>query len=547
MSKIAQYLNEHILGEITSAKSIRQRFARDGSVLSITPELVMFPRVTNDIRKAARFSWQLAEKGHILPIIARGGGSNQTGAAIGKGLVISTTAHMDKIIHIALKDKEHYAHVQPGVSFKALNDVLTWHGLHIPTFPETASYSTVGGAVADNSGGKMSGQAGLTGDWVNRLEVVLANGDLIEMTRLNKREFSKKKGLQTFEGEIYRKIDGLIEDNQAIINDKLHEVNHDNSGYARIKEVKRKDGSFDLTPLLIGSQGTLGIISEIVLRTDFVSTERTVLVAVVDSNEVARDAADSLRGVDPAVLETIDGSVFKAAVARGKVYPFTKPDQVEVNIGAVIYMQLNDFHDRARGRKLKKAIKQLTKFNATIITSEDHALEELESIREVMSTVFLSETDSEALPALVDGSYIPANRFEEFSIAMTELANKHHITLPLYRRVLDGIVSVRPTLQLDKVADKQKIFKLITEYGQLVDRLNGTFIADGGEGRLKANASYALMDEDVRQMYAQVRETFDPFSTLNPGVKQPSDQRVLVEALRSSYDQSDFAQYAPHI
>ncbi len=547
MSKIAQYLNEHILGEITSAKSIRQRFSRDGSVLSINPELVMFPRVTNDIRKAARFSWQLAEKGHILPIIVRGGGSNQTGAAIGKGLVINTTAHMDKIIHIALKDKEHFAHVQPGVSFKSLNDTLNWHGLYLPTFPETATYSTVGGAVADNSGGVLSGQAGLTGDWVSRLEVVLANGDLIETTRLNKREFSKKKGLQTFEGEIYRKIDGLIEDNQALINDKLHDVGHDNSGYARIKEVKRKDGSFDLTPLLIGSQGTLGIISEIVLRTDFVSTERTVLVAVVDSNEIARDAADSLRGIDPAALETIDGSIFKAAIARGKAYPFTKPDQVEVNIGAVIYMQLNDFHDRTRNHKLKKALKQLSKFNATVITSLDHDLEELEAIREVMSTVFLSESDSEALPALIDGSYIPANRYEEFTIAVTELANKHHVTLPLYRRVLDGIVSARPTLQLDKVSDKQKIFKLISEYSQLVDRLNGTFIADGGEGRLKANASYAIMDEDVRRMYVQIRETFDPFGTLNPGVKQPSEQRTLVEALRSSYDQSDFAQYAPHI
>jgi FAD/FMN-containing dehydrogenase len=99
MSKIAKYLNEHILGEITGAKAVRERFSRDRSVLTIKPELVMFPRVTNDIRKAARFSWQLAEKGHVLPLTIRGAGSDETGAAIGKGLIINTTAHLNRNIY----------------------------------------------------------------------------------------------------------------------------------------------------------------------------------------------------------------------------------------------------------------------------------------------------------------------------------------------------------------------------------------------------------------------------------------------------------------
>jgi FAD/FMN-containing dehydrogenase len=100
MSKITQYLNEHILGEVTSAETVCQRFSHDGSVLSIKPEMVVSPRVTNDIRKVARFSWQLAEKGHTLPITVRGSGSDKTGAAIGKGIIINTIAHLDNIIYI---------------------------------------------------------------------------------------------------------------------------------------------------------------------------------------------------------------------------------------------------------------------------------------------------------------------------------------------------------------------------------------------------------------------------------------------------------------
>ncbi|MBC7869072.1 FAD-binding oxidoreductase [Candidatus Saccharibacteria bacterium] len=546
MSKIAQYLNEHILGEVTSSKAVRQRFSQDASILTITPELVMFPRVTNDIRKAARFSWQLAEKGHVLPITTRGGGSDQTGAAIGRGIIVNTTAHLNNVIHLGLKDKDRFVHVQPGVNFKSLNDILNWHGLHVPAYPESAAYSTVGGAVANNAGGVLSGRFGPIGDYVTRLEVVLANGDLIETTRLNKRDFSTKKGLQTFEGEIYRKLDGLIEDNQKLINDQLMGNERDNTGYGRLSQVRKRDGSFDLTPLFVGSQGTLGIISEIVLKTEYVSKEQTIVVAVVENSQIAHDAADSLRSLDPTILETFDGELFNTAKARGKKYPFFNIADSDVAVGAIIYLQFNDFGDRARAHKLKKALKILGKYDASVVTSADHAIEELSAIREVMSSTFASETQAESYPPLIDGAHIPLNRYDDFIAAVTELAKKHHVKLPLRTRVLDSVVFARAALQLDKLADKQKMLKLINDYSQLVDKHNGIFVAESSEGRVKANSAYALLEDDIKQLYAQVRLCFDPFGTLNPGVKQPSELKTLVEALRSTYDLADFAEHSPH-
>jgi FAD/FMN-containing dehydrogenase len=443
-------------------------------------------------------------------------------------------------MYIALKDKDHFVHVQPGVTFKALNDALNWHGLAVPTYPSSAAYSTIGGAVASNSGGQLSGKSGLTGDWVKRLEVVLANGDLIETSRLRKHDFNKKIGLQTFEGEIYRKLDGLIEDNQTLINEKLSGDYVDNTGYARIVSVKQKDGSFDLTPLMIGSQGTLGIMSEIVLRTDYVSKDMTALAAVVISSDVARDAVDALIKLDPDSLETIDGALFDHARQMGKKYPFFSSTDSDNAIGSVVYIQFNDFNDHARDRKLKKAIKILSKYNAVMVDSKNHTMDELLAIREVAMSVYTSDNGDTSYPPLLDGAFIPADRREEFSAAIVEFANKHHVSLPLHMRILDGIVFTRAGLQLDKVSDKQKVFKLIIEYAQLVDKYGGTFLADSSEGRLKANAAYSLIDEDVRNLYEQIRAIFDPFGTMNPGVKQTSDLKDLVNALRSSYDSADF-------
>lgn len=544
MSKIAQYLNEHILGEAIDAESVRRRFSRDGSILSIIPEMVVHPRMTNDIRKIARFTWQLAEKGHILPITVRGGGSNQTGAAIGEGIIVNTIAHLDKIIYVNPKNKDQFVHVQPGVGFGTLNEVLKSQGMIIPTFPSSSAYSTIGGAVANNISGPSSGLNGSTGDYVTRLEVVLANGDLIETNRINRRELNKKKGLQTFEGELYRKIDGIIEDNQKLISEEIHKDSNDNTGYPGIARVKRRDGSFDLTPLIIGSQGTLGIISEIVLKADFYSDEESIIVASFDNSEAARDAADIISPLQPAALDVIDSELFDIARTRGKKYPFCNAESNKCE-EAILFISFNDFGDRARNGKMKQALKKLSKLRTSVFTSEDYSIEELYSIREVSSIVMQPESKEDTLPSLIDGASVPIDRREEFITAVGELAKKHHISLPLHIRWLNGIIHTRPTLNLHNVSDKQKTFKLIGDYIELVAKFGGDMSAESSEGRLRATASYAQINKDLLDVYKQIRTTFDPLGTLNPGVKQESDLKTMISKLNPDYNLADFAKYSP--
>ena len=540
MNKIAQYLNEHILGEVTSNEHIRQRFSHDGSILCATPDIVVHPRVTNDIRKIARFSWQLAEKGHVLPLTVRGGGTDQTGAAIGKGIIINMKAHLNQTLFISLKNKNQFVHVQPGANFGSLNQTLATHGLSIPTYPSSSAYSTVGGAIANNAGGIHSGSYGMSGSSVSRLELVLANGDLIETSRINKHELSKKKGLQTFEGEIYRKIDGIIEDNQQMIIDKISNNTPDNAGYPGIAQVKRPDGSFDLTPLIIGSQGTLGIISEIVMDVQPSSSEEIAIVAAFESAEAARDAADELAAEKPAVLEYIDGAMIDAAKACGKKYIF-KNDP----IGAVLFIALNDANDHARNHKMKLIMKKLSKFQAAVYDNREYSDEELYIIRDISSVILASTAKSESMPPIIDGSAIPAERREEFISAVSELAAKHHITLPLRISWLDGIIHTRPTLQLHVVSDKQKAFKLINDYTELVVRFAGSIVAEAGEGRLKTIAARSQMDDDVLEVFDKIRAVFDPFGTLNPGVKQANELKTLVAMLDQTYSPANFADYAP--
>ncbi|NTW62192.1 FAD-binding oxidoreductase [Candidatus Saccharibacteria bacterium] len=544
MNKIAQYLNEHLLGEVTADDAIRDNFSHDASILSIKPELVIHPRVTNDIRKIARFAWQLAEKGHVLPITMRGSGSDKTGGAIGSGILINTPAHLNKVIFVSTKAKNQFIHLQPGVSLATINEALKATGMLLPTYYSTAGYETIGGAVANNLSGIQSGLHGSTGDWVERLEVVLANGDLIETTRISKGELNKKKGLQTFEGEIYRKVDAIIDDNKQTIDDKIANEATDNTGYPGIAKVKNRDGSFDLTPLLVGSQGTLGLISEIVMRTTFYSTEESIIVATFDNPETARDAADTIVGQQPTILEVIDGQLFDTAHNLGKKYIFSE-QYLDRHVGTIMYISFNDISDHTRHKKTKHVLKLLSKVGSTVYTNPEYMIEELQLVCEVESILLQNNSKGESQPPIIDGASVPGDRREEFIVALDELANKHHISLPLHIRWLDDIIYTRPVLKLHEVSDKQKTFKLINDYLDLVIKFGGSMCADACEGRLKAGAAYARLDDDELDIYKQIKDVFDPLGILNTGVKQKSDLKTLVSALDPDYSIAEFAKYSP--
>jgi FAD/FMN-containing dehydrogenase len=530
MNKVASYLNEHVLGEVSSAKTLRKRYSKDASILSITPEIVVFPRVTNDIRKTTRFTWQLAEKGHPMPVTVRGFGSDVTGSSIGKGIIIDTTTHLNDILNVASKDK--LVHVQPGVSLATINETLKWHGLSLTGTTCCDVRTSVGGAIAAGS----LGATGSLGVAIDKLEVVLANGDVFETGRVSKHDVNKKLGIQTFEGEIYRKLAGLIEDNEELLARMAADPVRDTTGYRSIAQVRQKDGSFDLTPLFIASQGTLGIISEVVLATDFYSDSKTSIVIKTASRDQARDIVDSVQRLEPSRLEIIDATIFERAGTYGKRFSLLGDD---VKDGAVLLMTFSDMSDRARHSKTKRVRKMLRKMEVAFVDSEERDHAEFDEMYEVGHSIERMSSDEHPALPVFDGAFVPFDRLDECLTLIDGLADKHHVELPLSINVIHGTIQMYPQLKLDIVSDKQKIFKLMNAYAEVIHRCNGAFTSDGAEGRLKAHAAWSVLEDEEKRLFEQVREIFDPFNTLNPGVKQPVDIRTVVSALRSSYDPTE--------
>lgn len=539
MSKVAAYLRGHITGEVSTRDDVRSALASDTGVLSVKPELVIYPRTTNDIRKVARFAWQLAEKGHVLPVTVRGAGTDSTGAAIGKGAVLVMPAHMNKVFEYDAKQK--LVRLQPGATVSALNAALVLHGTAVMSLVGSYSYGTVGGAIASAVTGLYAGKYGTIERAIDQLEVVLANGDLIQTSRINKKELSRRKGIQGFEGDIYRGIDGII-DEYADVLDTLRA--NDAVGYNTIADVKQKDGSFDLTPLFIGSQGTLGIISEMIMRAEFRSSHVGIGALVFGNANAARDALDDLARMNPAFLEYFDAGLFDNAANAGRVYAFYAEASTSFKPASVVLVGFDEFNGRQREKHLKKLVKLFEKSTeVSVVTADGDANEELLAALDVAHYTVLPDHVDTAAPALFAGFHIPTARLEEFANALKDLAAKEHLDLPLAGHVITNTYAIYPSLSLHKVADKQKVFKLMDDLTKIVYAHGGTMVAEGGEGRLKTRAVYAQLDEKVIEMYQAVRKVCDPYGTLNPGVKESVDVRTLAGLLRSEHEGGQLARF----
>ena len=543
MNKVAQYLQEHVLGEVVSSADVRKHFSTDGSVLKLSPALVMYPRNESDVRKAARFTWQLAERGRILPITPRGSGTDQSGGAIGNGVILVFPAHMNRILE--LDSKGGTVTVEPGTNYGKLQQTLETHERFLPPYPASIEYTTIGGAIANNTSGEKSVKYGDTRTYTKSLRVVLANGEVIKTERLNKRELSKKLGLSTFEGEIYRAVDTLLEEHHELVQNSKLSVTKNVAGYD-VFNVRQKDGSFDLTPLFVGSQGTLGIITEATLEVEPYNPLTTLVTAYFGDLKNACDAVQELRKLKdmPSIIEMVDENLLNFVSQQN---PSHLKNIVEEPLPKVVlFIEFDNPGERSQKRAAKKATKLLERYGARYTVEAD--MREKDKFRKVRqsSSVIMAHTEgnSKAVPFIEDG-IVPVDKLEDYIKGIYELFDKHHIRIAMWGHAGDANLHLQPSLDLSQLGDRQKLFKLMEEYYALVIGLGGSISGEHGEGRIKGPYLEQLYGSDTYNLFIKLKQIFDPYNTLNPGVKVGVSLDEVKALLRQEYDMGYLHQHLP--
>ena len=389
---------------------------------------------------------------HQIPVVTRGAGSGLAGGANAhsNSLVISLEK-MNQIINI---DKvNRIARVQAGVINLDLDNAVKEFGLAYLPDPASRDWSTLGGNAATNAGGMCCVKYGVTSAHVRAMQIVLATGEIIELG----------------------------------------------------KETKKSVTTYDLLHLFIGSEGTLGIITELSLSLEFRPAPPATLIATFPSIEKAAAASTALLKLRPSMLEIIDQTTLRAVEAW-------HPLGFEVS-GAVLIMQLDE--NKNLGEEALKICKEFQMADG--VFSEDPA-----------DTADLIRVRKLAYPALermgatlLDDVALPISKIAEFVKQVEILSKDSGLVIGIFGHAGDG--NMHPTIVHDHGdLDAQK--RAIAAFGEIVEiaqSLGGTASGEHGIGSIKQGFAAQELSPAVIELQRSIKKAFDPKGILNPGKKLP--------------------------
>ena len=251
-------LERSLEGDVRFDAVSRALYSTDASVYQIVPLGVVFPRTRDDIVRAVQICAR-----HRCPVTMRGGGTSQAGQAIGAGLVIDTSKYCNRLLELNVE--ERWAVVEPGIVLDELNATLKPHGLRFAPDISTASRATLGGMMANNSSGARSVLYGKTIDHVVEQHVVLADGSLAHFRPLSRSELEHACRGETLEAAAYREVRRLAASCGTEIERRYPKILRRVGGY-NLDAFVDPAARFDMTRLIVGSEGTLAIVLDAKVR-----------------------------------------------------------------------------------------------------------------------------------------------------------------------------------------------------------------------------------------------------------------------------------------
>ena len=523
MNKLAVYLNQHIDGVVYSAPNILEKYSRDRSILRYKPRLVALPANVMDVRRLVKFASQLASKGMNIPITVRGAGYSKTGGAIGSGIILSTE-RLKAIQEIDVRQR--LIRVQAGATLAEIRTALDATGLELPVFGDP--HETIGGLVSTCAPASANTRPATILDFVEEMEVVLADGSLVHARPVSKSKANKIASEKTLEGKVYKNLTEWLTKNAELV-EKVNEAKENKSWYPGLKKTVTKRG-VNLSALFCGAEGTLGVITELILRVEPIfESPNYVAVPCANPKEFAK-AVELLEKEKFTDILFYDTEIFAEIEKTGKTVKFfRKPNKN----GYLLIANAKDDSRAKRRAKIHALGKKLPSTMRLIIADKDN-IGEFAAVHENL-IAYLSESNLEYRVPVVDQVYIPAENRAKFLAKVDELAEEFKTTLPVYGSIDYNIYTVRPKLRPDDVESYKLMIAFMRKYIKLVDEMGGHVCGGAPEGRFLAPFLKTEVNPAIFKLNQKAKEIMDPSGVFNDGAKTDADARLIFKHFRTEY------------
>lgn len=521
---ILKNLEKLVEGEVLLDDLSRTIYSSGASLYSVRPLGIVTPRSKTDVVNVVEFASQ-----HNVPVTPRGGGTSRAGNEVGEGLLLDFSKYMNGILGFDRKEK--WVKIQPGIILESLNQFLKPHQLFFPIDPSTKEYCTLGGMIANNSSGPHAVKYGATRDYVISLEVVLSNGEVIttDPVFLGMKGEEVQKNPETLEERIYRVIPDLLSRYKKPLEEEKPYSMKNSSGYDLWKLLDR--GHLNLTSLFVGSEGTIGVITEATLRlTSLPPRSLSGLIYFNDLDPVGA-AVQEILELSPTMIEIIERQILDLARhQKAEMKPFL-PEGIE----ALLFVEFEgENEDQLREKFLeveRKVILQKKLASDLKVARDERDRSMFEKVRSISGPILNKVKGPKKPIAFIEDAAVHPSRLSRYMKGLRDLFKRFDVEASMYGHAGDGNLHLMVFLDLTKEDEVKKMVSLAEACYDLVLSLKGTISGEHGDGRLR---TYYLRKQ-YPQLYpamVEVKNLFDPQNTLNPGCIIGGDQNLLGQHLK---------------
>lgn len=564
LRKMKEQIKKFLKGDVDDSEEALLSHSTDASLFEIRPQMVVYPKDADDVSQLVKFVSKekkiLLASGIVDPQISitpRSAGTCMAGGSLNNSISLDCMRYLTRIGEIKKMTPYKYlphfwgarpvtisgeTRVEPGVFYRDFEPWAAREGLLLPCFTASKSINALGGMIGNNSGGELSLKYGKMQDYVKDVDVIFSDGSKETLGEMPRARAETRARQADFVGTVYRDILALIDSNRALIEEKRPRVSKNSAGY-NIWNVSRRDEKtgeeiIDLSQLVVGAEGTLGIATAATLRLVKIEKYSSLLVIFLSDLGRLADIVQEALKIDPETVEAYDDKTIKLAVRfwagfikkRGLLgalklgLSFLPEFWMMLRGGMpklVLLVECTGDHQEevhARLALLQSRLKTYKETNVRLVHKKS-AAQKYWTIRHDSFALLREHFAGKRTAPFVDDVIVPPEKLPQFIPALREILDRHGLVYNIHGHAGNGNFHIIPLIESDARLSNKMILDVSEEVYALVIRLGGSITAEHNDGIIRTPFLADMFGPEMVALFAHIKKIFDPENIFNPGKK----------------------------
>jgi FAD/FMN-containing dehydrogenase len=519
-------------GEVFNDEKTLIQYSHDASLFTVRPKLVVYPQDAADLQNLTKWVSKNKQNDPTLSLTIRAAGSCMAGGSLNDSIIADTTKHMNHVGEI----KEEGTQIEPGVFYRDFEPKTLEKNLILPCYTASKNLNALGGMIGNNSAGEKTLRYGKMENFILESKVIFSDGNEYTVKPLTEEELNLKINQGDTEGNIYKEINNLLKENQEIIEEARPKVSKNSAGYYLWNILQ--NGKFDLNRLLVGSQGTLGIITEAEIRLVPVEPVSKLFVVFLPNLKHLAELVNVILKTNPESIESYDDATLKLAfrffpemLKTMKVKHFFKlmlsfiPEALMmIKEGGIPHLIVlvefagkteEEVNQKMLDLEIKlKPFKYEMRLTHSVEESDKYWTIRRESFNLLRKHVRGSRTAPFVDDVIVEPQYMP-----EFLPAMREILDRYKLVYTIAGHAGNGNFHIIPLMDMRNKENIEVIKQVGEEVYNLVAKYHGSITAEHNDGIVRTPYLGKMYKPEILELFKKTKETFDPQNIFNPGKK----------------------------